>query len=147
MQCSACKEDIKATLFKPQQIRNYYKDQGILCHQCHAQGCTIHDTGKYECTGCKHTFGRQKFNATHFKSFMAGLRSFLMCETCSTREADRDRQLRNLMKKSTRAGCKCGSKLQHCEKCPMHPRTSGERPYPYCDVMSRDDSEWILKRR
>ncbi len=45
------------------------------------------------------------------------------------------------------AACRCGSRLVHSERCPMHPRTHGERPYLGCDVMSRDDSVWLETRK
>jgi len=38
-------------------------------------------------------------------------------------------------------GMTCRSRAQHGEKCPMHPRSLRERPFPYCDVLERAEYE------
>ena len=51
-----------------------------------------------------------------------------------------------LAKRSKRKGCVCQRLTGHAEKCPMHISYFGEMPYPWCDVMTRDESEWLRDR-
>ena len=62
-------------------------------------------------------------------------------------ESDREKYLQNLMMNSKRKTCTCKTPFAHSEKCPMHMRKAGERPYPGCDVMSREDSDWLQQQQ
>ena len=70
----------------------------------------------------------------------------MVCDSCSKGAAAREQRLRQLMEKSKRAACTCKTQLAHSEMCPLHMRFAGERPYPGCDVMPRDDSVWLEQR-
>ena len=72
-----------------------------------------------------------------------GHRRTITCKTCQQSEAERLKQLKLLMEKSNRY-CTCG-KYFHSEKCKLFPRRHGERPYLFCDVMSKAESEWLQR--
>ena len=87
------------------------------------------------------------------KKRMDGTKRELLCKQCQFKlfedeksMKEREKRLRNQAKNSKRKGCTCGRLLGHEEKCPMHKRSMDERPYPWCDVMSHAESEWLSNR-
>ena len=77
----------------------------------------------------------------------------LLCQACrshhgSQASADqaKESKLNSKAYKSRRKKCTCGRRLGHAEKCPMHKSNAYEKPYPWCDVMTRQESEWLEAR-
>ena len=70
----------------------------------------------------------------------------LVCQVCQEIHIEKETRLTKLWKQSRRQNCNCGAKMQHDDRCPMHPRSFGEKPFPACDKMSREESEWLRKR-
>ena len=79
-------------------------------------------------------------------NFKRGSSKQLVCEACIADERAKEKKLRQLMKESKRQKCTCGSLANHKQGCLMHPKDAWERPFPGCDKMSREDSEWLAKR-
>ena len=78
----------------------------------------------------------------------------LYCHICKEEEARqkardvaKDKALKAKLKLSKRKHCTCGSLMAHAEKCPMCPSKHGERPHPGCDVLTRDESDWLMRAK
>ncbi len=78
----------------------------------------------------------------------------LLCHICKEEEARqkardfaKEKALKAKLKLSRRKHCTCGSLTAHAEKCPMYPNKHGERPYPGCDVLTRDESDWLMRAK
>ncbi len=78
----------------------------------------------------------------------------LHCHICKEEEARqkardvaKEKALKAKLKLSRRKHCTCGSLTGHAEKCSMYPSKHGERPYPGCDVLTRDESDWLMRAK
>ena len=78
----------------------------------------------------------------------------LHCHICKEEEARqkardvaKEKLLKAKLKLSRRKHCTCGSLTGHAEKCSMYPSKHGERPYPGCDVLTRDESDWLMRAK
>ena len=91
--------------------------------------------------------GRRSFDGKQIENFISLGRTQPVCLQCRKADVEKERRLRKLVGSSRRKGCTCGTRLQHKERCPMNPRHAGERPYPGCDKMSKEESDWLAKRR
>lgn len=153
IECAACKISKPNSEYTRFSVMNYWcYSRRVVCNDCQSKGCTNMDPHMYLCTGrCRQKLGARRFKQKELYNHKHRETTELICLQCSAadaaRDAARERKLTQLMKTSKRKGCTCGSRLQHDEKCPMHMRTHGERPYPGCDVMTPEDSEWLIKRR
>ncbi len=49
------------------------------------------------------------------------------------------------LRPSRRKHCTCGSLTAHPEKRPMYPNKHGEQPHSTCHVMTRDESDWLMR--
>ena len=125
-----------------------------MCAACTAAGCIPKEFGRYRCTGndCQKELGCRQFVTKQLKNFKER-GGVLLCKACSSHEvsgasADQAKEsgLRSKADKSRRKKCTCGRRLGHAEKCPMHKRNAYEKPYPWCDVMTRQESEWLEAR-
>ena len=148
IKCAACKQEKPNASFDDSTARDVWNNgrQGV-CKACKEQGCSNGNPNMYKCTGpCQEEKGHNMFDAEQLTNFKIHGRRVLVCKECKKDEPARERRLRKLLKESKRARCKCGSKLQHSERCPMFPRFLSEIPYPGCDVISREESEWLEKR-
>ena len=153
--CAACKADRPQTSFEPKSVENHLaRGSTLVCRECTARGCSARDVKTYLCEGpCQEHLGHNRFGP----GVLGGKRKpqhQVICLQCVQTEKDRQQEekarqarLTKLLRTSTRAACKCKRQAGHTEKCPMHPRTAGEDPYPGCDVLSREDSEWLHSRK
>jgi hypothetical protein len=148
--CAACSLEVPATTFGQKEVAHYFNDgQKCVCAVCKEKGCTAKDTKYYQCraTLCGQFLGRRMFDETELRHSGPCFQE-LHCKSCRARQAAGEKvrlsSLRGLAATSRRKKCNCGTRAAHSEKCPMHQRRAGERPYPYCDVMSREDSEWYV---
>ena len=130
-------------------IHHYFSDgRSVVCNDCHDLGCSNRDVSVYQCHGpCQQRLGHARYAPDALRKFKQDRRFRLLCLACVDAERLREAKLRKLMRTSKRAACKCNRVSNHTEKCPMHPRTFGERPYPGCDVMTREDYEWLQARK
>ena len=142
--CTACSAMLPDSKFPSRDANNFFWRGGtIICLDCRKKGCSPRHPESITCTGpCKQVLPISAFppilrrNAKREKKRM-------ICKKCIHAKETR---LRELMKRSKRKGCTCKSQFTHTEKCPMHISFAGERPYPGCDVMSKEDSEWLHQR-
>ena len=138
----------------PLQLRlnNHFSHHAALvCEPCAEAGCTPADLKRYTCTNsdCGKELGCRSSDKMQLNNYnkRGGV---LLCKecrksqaACRSEEASRLRALRKQAATSKRKGCTCDQRIGHAEKCPMHARTFGEKPYPWCDVMTRRDSDWL----
>ena len=147
--CASCFEDKSTTCFPKASVYNYFHSQRkVVCTACMEKGCKNTDPKLYKCTGpCGKLYGYTKFNPWQIKNYRNKETSFLLCNTCNEKENKKLQRLRALMQKSQRRACKCGNPLGHKTNCPMFPSKFGEKPFPGCDVMTREDYEWLSYRK
>lgn len=154
--CAACNTKVLATTFSKVQLKNYFaQGNPVVCDSCAVLGCTARDLQLYACTRqtCGKQLGHKKFNSKQLKNFkMRG--GVLVCIACldfdaaqNAADIARERKLRAQAATSKRKGCTCFRRLGHTEKCPMHIKYAGEETYPWCDVMTRRDSDWLQSRK
>ena len=129
--CGICKEYHNARAFRRTQ-----EGRVNICKSCELVKCKT-------CTKWlpQSSFTRQSVSL-HFQSGQA-----IRCTTCTAQLTAREKELKLRMQQSKRRRCVCKHPLSHTEKCPMHMRYAGERPYPGCDVMTRDESNFLLYRK
>ena len=134
--------------FDAKAVDNYFSlGQRAICTNCAARGCSWQDTALYCCQGaCGDQLGHKRFPLDSLRNFKRNASWELLCHTCHEAAKTKLERLKKLMTQSRRAACKCKRFEGHAESCPMHPRLAGERPYPGCDVMSREDAEWLQAR-
>ena len=121
--------------------------QRVACSACKALGCPGKDPLLYCCTGsCGQGKGSMHSDPTQLLAYTQGSGRQLICNVCVVADGKREARLNALMKSSKRKRCTCRQLLQHSERCPMHPRKYGGKPYPGMDVMSRADSEWLAEK-
>ena len=130
-QCDTCKE------YKNQRAFRWSTTGRVdVCTSCEL----------VKCRGCAKMLPQSSFRRVdrshHFKDGQQ-----VTCVTCREEEDKREKQLKARLKKSRRPGCTCKHPNSHTEKCPMHIRYAGEKPFPGCDVMTRAESEWLHKRK
>ena len=130
-QCDTCKE------YKNQRSFRWCKTGRVdVCTSCELMKCRV-------CaTMLPQSSFRRVDRSHHFKDGQQ-----ITCLTCREEEDKREKQLKERMKKSRRPGCTCKHPNNHTEKCPMHIRHAGEKPFPGCDVLTRAESEWLQKRK
>ena len=148
--CAVCHTDVQAQRFSQSQLNNFFtKKTPMLCSGCTDAGCTARDLQRYICTECGESLGHRMFNAKQLNNFKER-GGVLLCQRCqsTTEEADttRERSLRAKAARSKRKRCTCNRRLGHSETCPMHIRYSGEKTFPWCDVMTQHDSTWFQAR-
>jgi len=116
---------------------------------CEEKGCSNRDPKFYQCTGqCGEAHGHNMFNSKQLQNYKSDSKRPLICVNCEKEDADTEKRLEKLLKRSKRAGCTCKRPLNHKQDCPMSPRYLGEIPFPGIDVgLSRDDHEWLVARR
>ena len=127
---------------------------GIICAECGMEKASTNfrrsknslvqvcrDCEKIECDGCRRDILASKFDTKDRHSYFERGHRVICCD-CKTRL----QRLRTEFQKSARRKCTCGRPMGHKENCPMHPRRAGETPYPACDVLTRDESEWLHAR-
>ena len=101
----------------------------------------------YVCDGpCGRNLGRQQFPHMDWARRQKDKGKRLVCSQCKKLEVARENELREKLKTSRRRKCTCQQAIGHKQTCPMHVSYAGERPYPGCDVISREDSEWFHQR-
>ena len=110
---------------------NFRRDKGGLVPVCRDCELIARD-------GCRRSIPSTNFESADRHHHYSHGRRATCCE-CKARV----QTLRAKFQKSARKRCTCGRSMGHKQTCPMHPRRAGEAPYPACDVLSRDDSEWL----
>jgi hypothetical protein len=155
VQCAACRKHVEASLFKKKELENHFvRSDKLVCQECRAAGCTAKNPERYQCTtaSCGKLCGCKSFDAKQLEHFKdrGGVLTCVQCRASFKQQLDNDQQeertLRAKAKRSKRKGCVCQRLAGHAEKCPMHIYYFGEMPYPWCDVMTRDESEWLRDR-
>ena len=147
--CAACDAMLPADSFTPGDVQRHFSyARKVVCLECNRRGCSARRPELYPCAGpCNKLLGSAAYAPADLSSRTKDRTHSMVCDGCKKHAAAREQRLRQLMKKSKRATCTCRLPLAHAEKCPMHMRFAGERPYPGCDVMSREDSDWLQKRK
>ena len=147
--CIACGDMLPQRCCAPQDIDSHFSHhRQVLCQECKKRGCSARRPGTYPCHGpCAKLLGCAAYAPDDLSKKRKDKAHAMVCVGCKAQAATREQQLRQLMKKSKRAACTCKCPLAHAEKCPMHIRRWGERAYPGCDVMSREDSEWLQQQK
>ena len=153
--CSTCHARRYAAGVDKKIVDVYFGRGLYVCEACSLVGCTVKDTCLYPCSspGCGRAFGHVKFDASQMKNHKTrGTK--LHCHICKEEEARqkardvaKEKALKAKLKLSRRKHCTCGSLTAHAEKCPMYPSKHGERPYPGCDVLTRDESDWLMRAK
>jgi len=148
MPCAACSLEKPLAQFDAVSINNFFtSQQSVACNDCKALGCSAKDPHLYCCTGtCGKRRGNKYFDPKQLRNYKQGSQRRLVCSICVAADEEREARLKTLVKTSKRGRCTCRQLLQHSERCPMHPRKFGEKPYPGMDVMSRSDSEGLAAR-
>ena len=143
--CKACSAMLPQHNFSCRDANNFFWRGGtVICLECKKRGCSPRHPKQYTCTGpCKKLLPISAFPPILYQNKKPVLHR-MMCKTCS---AAKEQRLRELMKTSKRKRCTCVHPLAHTERCAMHISFAGERPYPGCDVMSKEDSDWLQQRR
>ena len=146
MPCAACEAKLPQTSFRPADVSNHFsRAQTVICMNCRQRGCNARRHDLHRCAGpCNKLLGHTAFSRRELR--MKARRHSVVCIACKKIADEKEQKLRKLMKKSKRAACTCKRQLTHAEKCPMHMNYAGEQPYPGCDVMSREDSDWFQMR-
>ena len=98
------------------------------------------------CATCGAMLPRGNFTDGDIYKYFAGTKH-IACLVCREHQDARRQQLQKLMKKSKRKACTCRHPHAHTRTCPLHVKFAGDRPYPGCDVMSREDSDWFREQR
>lgn len=142
--CDVCAEegeDLAAT----RDRRAGERKRARVCAKCDERGLTPERPASIPCgERCGRAQGWRLLSPAQQGSLVAQGR--YTCAECAATMQQKLRCLRDLMQKSKRQGCSCG-KPAHAEHCVMSPRTYGERPYPGCDVMSREESAWLALQK
>ena len=170
IRCSACHRNLPHRSFNLKDIAHHFShDRQIVCLQCKGHGSTARQPRPpILCSGPCGRLQKRKKGHNPFRARLTKKQQppdNLLCNTCrkstqrnrrqqgrttkeiETTERDRRRHLEHLMKTSRRSACTCQRPLAHADACPMHMRFFGEQPYPGCDVMTREDSDWLLSQR
>ena len=146
--CAACAAILPQHSFAPGEVTNCFSHaHKVVCLECKKLGCSVRRPELYPCAGpCNKLLGSTAYAPADLSSRRKDGTHSMVCDGCKKHATSREQRLRKLLKKSKRAACTCKRPLAHSEKCAMHMRFAGERPYPGCDVMSREDSDWLQKR-
>ena len=155
--CRTCKVELPNESFERRTADHYWQEaRHAVCIRCTDRGCSNLNPQLYKCTGpCGQEYGHKRFDRTQFKNHNRPSRDGqLVCNFCRAAlakqeqlDARKESKLTKLLAKSKRKGCNCGARLQHQEKCPMHPRSRNERPYRGMDVLSKEESDWLEARK
>ena len=140
VRCKFCREEKAAKHFDRNSVEHHFKHgREVVCQSCIEIGRSNYDSRLYCCTGpCKGKFGHRKFLQKAVENYnQRGETTMLICSSCQ----DEKKHLTALAKQGKRV-CTCGKPI-HQQTCKLAPKYSGERPYPWCDVMSRPESDWL----
>ena len=148
MPCTSCSLEKPLADFDAMSVCNFFRNQQrVVCNACKALGCSGKDPQLYSCTrSCGQRKGSKYFDSKQLLAYKHGSGRRLICNVCVVADGAREARLKALMISNKRKRCTCRQLLQHSERCPMHPRKYGEKPYPGMDVMSRADSEWLAEK-
>ena len=149
IKCATCAASLPVSAFADRDVNNHYVlERRIVCLTCKEHGYSARRPEQYLCAGpCQRLLGHEAFSYRDRKMKTNSEGRGMLCRDCKKKETDREKYLQNLMMNSKRKTCTCKTPFAHSEKCPMHIRAAGERPYPGCDVMSREDSDWLQQQR
>ena len=141
-------------LLTPSTLHKYRSQQSL--HQirasrvCRLQKKRLHRTRTDTKTRMRRTVQTNSWQTTipspGLEQKTKGKKERLVCSQCKQVEVAREKELREKLKTSRRRKCTCQQAIGHKQTCPMHVSYAGERPYPGCDVISREDSEWFHQR-
>ena len=140
--CAACKNHFLPTEFTAKQREKSRKrGDALVCRRCVGIGCTPKDPYLYECQQCKQEHGGTFFDSSQLHHYKHDGRSKLICVGCARRNEERLNILKKKLKESP-VRCKCGCPF-HKERCPLAPRSFGEKRWPGKPLITEDDRQFL----
>ena len=129
------------------RIRLAAASRNVVCTGCKELGCDVARPTKSRCMGpCGQELGVLRFPQSRTQGGQAFSAKIKECLQCSKASKQRKGNLQAKLRNSVRKRCTCGRAIGHTAICPMHPRKAGEEPFPGCDVITRDEFEWLQHR-